>query len=65
MYRDPTAHDINPETGLLSQATGRYEKRLRDLEGVYLDTHALAPGIYLLTISDGVSEVSQKITIYH
>lgn len=31
----------------------------------YLDTHALAPGIYLLTISDGVSKVSQKVTIYH
>lgn len=40
MYQDPSAHHINSATGEMSNASGRYIKRLRDLEGLYLDTAA-------------------------
>ncbi|MCG8511824.1 MAG: hypothetical protein MI741_21625 [Rhodospirillales bacterium] len=40
MNSEPTAHAIAPETGDLEGNSGRYEKRLTDLEGVYLDTDA-------------------------
>ena len=33
MHQPPTAHRIDPATGAMSHATGRYEKRLRDLAG--------------------------------
>ena len=37
MYREPTSHIVDPSTGGMTSATGRYEKRLKDLEGIYLD----------------------------
>ena len=37
MYREPTSHIIDPSTGGMTSTTGRYEKRLKDLEGIYLD----------------------------
>lgn len=37
MYQTPTAHRIDPSTGEMSGATGRYEKRLGDLAGLYAD----------------------------
>ena len=40
MYQSPTAHRIDPLTGNLDGATGRYEKRLRDLSEIYADTAA-------------------------
>ena len=40
MYQEPTAHRINPDTGEMAGASGSYEKRLKDLEGVYLDEAA-------------------------
>lgn len=42
MYQAPTAHIIDPATGEMSGATGRYEKRLRDLDGLYEDEAAFA-----------------------
>ncbi len=42
MYQTPTAHLINPNTGEMSGATGRYEKRISDLAGVYADEVAFA-----------------------
>lgn len=40
MLQEPTAHLVDPAKGVLSGATGRYEKRLSDLSGVYADGHA-------------------------
>lgn len=40
MYQQPTAHTIDRQTGDMGGATGQYEKRLSDLDGVYLDTTA-------------------------
>lgn len=37
MYQEPTAHQITPKTGAMTAATGTYEKRLKDLGGLYLD----------------------------
>ena len=42
MYKLPTAHKIDPATGTMGGATGRYEKRLRDLSGIYADQTAFA-----------------------
>lgn len=42
MYQTPTAHVIDPQSGHLSAATGRYEKRLKDLAGLYEDEDAFA-----------------------
>ena len=36
----PSIHQIDPGTGHMSNATGEYEKRLRDLAGLYADTAA-------------------------
>lgn len=35
MHQPPTAHSIDPVTGVMSHATGRYQKRLVDLAGIY------------------------------
>lgn len=40
MLMAPTAHTIDPLTGSLTANTGRYEKRLSDLDGVYGDKRA-------------------------
>lgn len=37
MYQKPTAHRVDPLTGVMSGATGRYEKRISDLAGLYED----------------------------
>lgn len=42
MYQRPTAHQIDPLTGEMSGASGRYEKRISDLEGLYADAAAFA-----------------------
>lgn len=42
MHQLPTAHEIDPATGVMSHATGRYEKRLADLDGIYGDAAAFA-----------------------
>lgn len=42
MYIEPTSHTIESRTGEMGAATGRYEKRLQDLAGLYLDTEAFA-----------------------
>ena len=38
----PTSHRIDPASGLLSDSTGRYEKRLSELDGIYGDAGAFA-----------------------
>ncbi len=45
MYQSPTAHSIDPATGTMTGATGRYEKRLRDLAGIYADDTAFADAV--------------------
>lgn len=40
MLVEPTSHLISPETGAMSGASGHYEKKLRDLEGLYADQAA-------------------------
>jgi len=40
MYREPTSHAIDAVTGEMGAATGRYQKRLADLAGIYLDSQA-------------------------
>lgn len=42
MYQRPTAHQIDPLTGEMTGASGRYEKRISDLEGLYADAAAFA-----------------------
>lgn len=37
MLAQPTSHLITPETGAMSGASGHYEKKLRDLAGLYAD----------------------------
>ncbi|MBN9026223.1 MAG: glucose-6-phosphate isomerase [Rhizobiales bacterium] len=41
----PTSHRIDPRSGVLSAATGRYEKRLADLDGIYADNAAFAESV--------------------
>jgi len=41
----PTSHRIDPASGVLSAATGRYEKRLADLDGIYADNAAFADSV--------------------
>lgn len=36
----PSAHTIDPNTGALAAHTGRYQKRLSDLRGIYADGEA-------------------------
>ena len=45
MYQPPTAHKIDPATGAMGGATGRYEKRLGDLAGIYADETAFAAAV--------------------
>ncbi len=40
MHQTPTAHVIDPSSGHMSAATGRYEKRISDLAGLYEDAAA-------------------------
>jgi glucose-6-phosphate isomerase len=40
MLVPPTAHTIDPTTGALAAHTGRYQKRLSDLSGIYGDSEA-------------------------
>ncbi|MFV0382459.1 glucose-6-phosphate isomerase [Paracoccus sp. (in: a-proteobacteria)] len=42
MYHYPTSHRIDPASGGMSGATGRYDKRLGDLAGIYADANAFA-----------------------
>ncbi|MCX5520572.1 glucose-6-phosphate isomerase [Kaistia defluvii] len=41
----PTSHRIDPASGVLSAATGRYQKRLADLDGIYADKAAFADSV--------------------
>ncbi|XXK30038.1 glucose-6-phosphate isomerase [Rhodobacteraceae bacterium nBUS_24] len=45
MYRDPTAHTIDSLTGRMGAPTGLYEKRLKDLGGIYQDQQAFAAAV--------------------
>lgn len=45
MYYPPTAHAIDPRTGTMGGATGRYEKRLRELSDIYADEAAFARAV--------------------
>jgi len=45
MYTEPTSHPIDARTGDMGAATGRYEKRLVDLAGIYLDEAAFAAAV--------------------
>lgn len=40
MYQTPTTHCIDPVTGTMSGASGRYEKYLKNLDGLYEDVSA-------------------------
>ena len=40
MPPEPSSHRLDPAAGALSHATGRYEKRLSDLRGLYADAAA-------------------------
>ncbi|MCR9136376.1 MAG: glucose-6-phosphate isomerase [Alphaproteobacteria bacterium] len=45
MYHNPTTHSIDAETGEMSASSGRYEKRLCDLDGIYQDAEAFARAV--------------------
>ncbi len=45
MYQEPTSHKIDEISGDMSAATGVYEKRLKDLEGVYGDVAAFTEAV--------------------
>lgn len=45
MLQRPSAHLIDKETGVMSGATGCYEKRLEDLLGVYADSAAFQAAV--------------------
>lgn len=45
MYQEPSSHRIDPVTGDLSASTSCYEKRLTDLEGIYLDSKAFSQAL--------------------
>ncbi|WP_306256724.1 glucose-6-phosphate isomerase [Pararhizobium sp. IMCC21322] len=37
MYIEPTTHTVDSMTGSLSNSTGRYQKKISDLKGIYAD----------------------------
>lgn len=45
MIQRPTSHQIDATTGTLTHATGRYEKRLADLSGIYADGRTFAEAV--------------------
>lgn len=45
MAISPTSHRIDPASGVLTASTGRYEKRLVDLEGIYADGDAFTAAV--------------------
>jgi glucose-6-phosphate isomerase, archaeal len=45
MYQEPTSHRISPATGAMTAETGHYEKRLKDLAGVYADENAYTKAV--------------------
>jgi glucose-6-phosphate isomerase len=45
MILSPTLHHLTPATGALTARTGRYEKRLSDLAGLYADGAAFAAAL--------------------
>jgi glucose-6-phosphate isomerase, archaeal len=51
----PTSHRVAPENGALSANTGRYEKRLAELDGIYADGAAFA---------DAVSREGSRVVYY-
>lgn len=46
-YVEPSSHRVDPGDGELSGASGRYEKKLKDLEGLYADAAAFAAAVGL------------------
>ena len=42
---EPIALTIDPSSGSMTNATGRYEKRVRDLAGVFADADAYAAAL--------------------
>jgi glucose-6-phosphate isomerase len=45
MILAPTLHHLEPGTGALTARTGRYEKRLSDLTGLYADSQAFSAAL--------------------
>lgn len=45
MHQTPTTHQIDPASGTMTGATGRYEKKLSDLAGIYLDDTAFEAAV--------------------
>jgi glucose-6-phosphate isomerase len=45
MILAPTLHHLEPGTGALTARTGRYEKRLSDLAGLYADSQAFSAAL--------------------
>ncbi len=45
MILAPTLHHLEPGTGALTARTGRYEKRLSDLAGLYADSQAFSTAL--------------------
>ncbi len=56
MYQEPSSHIINAQTGEMGHASGHYEKRLRDLSGLYLDTAA-----FELALKTSADEVVYRV----
>ncbi len=52
MLREPVSNNVDPKAGGMSGHTGRYEKRLSDLKGLYADEAAHAA--LLNTLGDAV-----------
>lgn len=40
VYSEPTSHLVDLTKGMLNNATGAYQKHLRDLDGIYADERA-------------------------
>lgn len=45
MYQEPTSHRIDPQSGAMGNPTGHYEKRLKDLVGIYTDASAFEAAV--------------------
>lgn len=58
----PSLHHLSPGTGALTARTGRYEKRLSDLAGLYADTAAFSS---TLSAGDRVVYVVEEVRPSH
>ena len=58
MFTPPSLHTLDPRTGHLSARTGRYEKRLSELTGLYGDEAALSA---LVAAGDRVAYAVEEV----